>query len=83
MMQPEGFVNPKGANKVCELQRSICGLVQASQSWNIHFDELIKAYIPTPRCLHQSTDGSLELAHFVSTFRIDKNLLVASYTTLV
>ena len=22
MMQPEGFVNPKGANKVCKLQRS-------------------------------------------------------------
>ena len=31
-----------------------------------------KAYIPTPRCLHQSIDGSLELAHFVNTFRIDK-----------
>ena len=39
MMQPEGFVDPKGANKVCELQRSIYGLVQASRSWNIHFDE--------------------------------------------
>ena len=38
----------------------------------IFFDQLIKAYIPTPRCLHQSIDGSLELAHFVSTFRIDK-----------
>ena len=44
MMQPEGFVDPKGANKVCKLQRSIYGLVQASQSWNICFDELIKAY---------------------------------------
>ena len=32
MMQPEGFVNPKGANKMCKLQRSICGLVQASRS---------------------------------------------------
>ena len=29
MMQPEGFVDPKGANKVCKLQRSIYGLVQA------------------------------------------------------
>ena len=38
----------------------------------ICFDQLIKAYIPTPRCLHQSIDGSLELAHFVSIFRIDK-----------
>ena len=44
MMQPEGFVNLKGANKMCKLQRSICGLVQASPSWNIYFDELIKAY---------------------------------------
>ena len=44
MMQPEGFVNPKGANKLCKLQRSIYGLVQASRSWNIRFDELIKAY---------------------------------------
>ena len=43
MMQPEGFVN-QGANKVCKLQRSIYGLVQASRSWNIRFDELIKAY---------------------------------------
>ena len=45
MIQQEGFVNPKGANKVCKLQRSIYGLVQASRSWNIRFDELIKAYI--------------------------------------
>ena len=44
MMQQEGFVNPKGPNKVCKLQRSIYGLVQASRSWNICFDELIKAY---------------------------------------
>ena len=44
MMQPEGFVNPKGANKICKLQRSIYGLVQESWSWNIRFDKLIKAY---------------------------------------
>src|SRR3990170_5943460 len=44
MMQPKGFVDPKGANKVCKLQRSIYGLVQASRSWNIRFDEVIKAY---------------------------------------
>ena len=41
MMQPEGFINPKDANKVCKIQRSIYGLVQASRSWNICFDELI------------------------------------------
>ena len=32
MMQPDGFVDPKGANKVCKLQRSIYGLAQASRS---------------------------------------------------
>ena len=30
MMQPEGFVVPKNADKVCKLQRSIYGLVHAS-----------------------------------------------------
>ena len=39
----------------------------ASLYKTICFDQLIKAYIPTPRCLHQSID-----AHFVNTFRIDK-----------
>jgi hypothetical protein len=36
------FVDPKDANKVCKLQRSIFGLKQASQSWNLCFDEVIK-----------------------------------------
>ena len=44
MMQPEGFANPKGANKMCKLQRSIYGLMQASRSWNMRFDDMIKAY---------------------------------------
>ena len=50
MMQPEGFVDPKGVNKMCKLQRSIYGLVQASRSWNIRFDELIKAYSCIQTC---------------------------------
>ena len=62
MMQQEGFVSPKGANKVCKLQRSIYGLVQASQSWNICFDELIKAYsfIQTfvEACIYKKVSGS-------------------------
>ena len=29
MMQPEGFVDPKGANKMCKLQRSIHVLGQS------------------------------------------------------
>jgi hypothetical protein len=38
MTQPEGFVDPKHAGKICKLQRSIYGLKQASWSWNLHFD---------------------------------------------
>ena len=62
MMQPEGFVNSKGANKICKLQRSIYGLVQASRSWNIRFEELIKAYgfIQTcdEACIYKKVSGS-------------------------
>ena len=62
MMQPEGFVDPKGANKVCKLQRSIYGLLQASQSWNICFDKVIKVYgfIQTcgEACIHKKVSGS-------------------------
>ena len=61
MMQPEGFVNPKGANKMCKLQRSINGLVQASRSCNIHFDE-VKAFdfIQTygEACIYKKVSGS-------------------------
>ena len=62
MMQPEGFVEPKGANKVCKLQRSIYGLVQASRSWNIRFNEVIKAFgfiqVYGEACLYKKVSGS-------------------------
>ena len=62
MMHPEGFVNPKGTNKMCKLQRSIYGLVQESRSWNICFDKLIKAYsfIQTcgEACIYRKVSGS-------------------------
>ena len=41
MIQPEGFVDPTSASKVCKLKRSIYGLRHASQSWNIRFDEVV------------------------------------------
>ena len=62
MMQPEGFVDPKGANKMYKLQRSIYGLVQASRSRNIRFDEVIKPYgfIQTfgEACIYKKVSGS-------------------------
>ena len=64
MMQPEGFVDPKGSNKMCKLQRSIYGLVQASQSWNKRFDSVIKAYgfIQTfgEACIYKKWVGALQ-----------------------
>ena len=47
---------------MCKLQQSINGLVQASRSWNIRFDELIKAYgfIQTfgEDCIYKKVSGS-------------------------
>ena len=47
---------------MCKLQRSIYGLVQASRSWNIRFDSVIKAYgfIQTfgEACIYKKVSGS-------------------------
>ena len=43
MIQSEGFISID-ESKMCNLQRSIYGLKQASQSWNIRFDKVIRTY---------------------------------------
>ena len=62
MMQPEGFVDPINARKICKLQKSIYGLKQASQSWNIHFDELVKGFgfhqNEEEACVYKKESGS-------------------------
>ena len=62
MIQPKGFVDPKDANKVWKLQRSIYGLKQASRSWNLRFDEVIKefGFVQTygEACIYKKVSGS-------------------------
>ena len=62
MTQPKGFVDPKYPNRVCKLQRSIYGLKQASQSWNLRFDEAIKEFgflkNEDEPCVYKKTSGS-------------------------
>ena len=53
----------------------ILEMLQSSHSLSCKYRlhrKSVQNYIPTLRYLHQSIDGSLELAQFVSTFRIDK-----------
>src|SRR6516162_5228628 len=62
MMQPEGFIVPENANKVCKLQRSIYGLKQASRSWNQRFDETVKEFDFVQNeddpCVYKKVSGS-------------------------
>ncbi|KAK8680565.1 hypothetical protein V6N13_109507 [Hibiscus sabdariffa] len=44
MTEPEGFVTPGNAGKVCKLQRSIYGLQQAYRSWNLRINDAIKEF---------------------------------------
>ncbi|KAK8957861.1 hypothetical protein KSP39_PZI000571 [Platanthera zijinensis] len=63
MTQPECFIDPKNANKICKLQRSIYGLKQASRSWNKRFDNEIKElnFIQCEKeaCVYKRISGSV------------------------
>ncbi|KAK8670085.1 hypothetical protein V6N13_104846 [Hibiscus sabdariffa] len=63
MTQPEGFVTPEDARKVCKLQRSIYGLKQASRSWNLRFNEAIQEFgfirNEDESCVYKKFSGSI------------------------
>ena len=62
MMQPECFVDPTNAGKICKLRKSIYGLKQASRSWNIRFDEVVKGFDfiknEEEACVYKKESGS-------------------------
>ncbi|KAK8518050.1 hypothetical protein V6N12_033042 [Hibiscus sabdariffa] len=63
MTQPEGFVIPENARKVCKLQRSIYGLKKASRSWNLRFNEAIQEFgfirNEDEPCVYKKFSGSI------------------------
>src|SRR6516165_8230006 len=79
MTQPEGFIVPENANKVCKLQRSIYKLKQASRSWNRRFDETTKEFVfiqnKDDLCVYKKVSGST-LTFFV--LYVDDILLIGN-----
>jgi Reverse transcriptase (RNA-dependent DNA polymerase) len=63
MIQPTGFEDPNNIGKICKLLRSIYGLKQASQSWNLRFDEEVKKFdfikCEEEPCVYRKTSGSV------------------------
>jgi hypothetical protein len=84
MTQPEGFVDPKYVGKICKLQKSIYGLKQASQIWNLCFDEVVKGFgfiknIEGP-CVYKKVSGS---AVVFLVLYVDDILLIGNDITMM
>jgi hypothetical protein len=83
MTQLEGFVDPKHTGKICKLQKSIYGLKQASRSWNLHFDEVVKGFgsiknVEEP-CVYKKVSGSTVVFMFLyadDILRIGNDILM-------
>ena len=62
MEHQKGFVSETDIHKVCKLEMSIYDLKQASRSWNLHFDEVVKGYgfikNEDEPCVYKKTSGS-------------------------
>jgi hypothetical protein len=94
--QPKGFVDPKYAGKICKLQKSIYGLKQASQSWNLYFDEMVKGFSfiknVEEHCVYKKVSGSavvflglymdgiLLIENDISMMQVVKSLLRISFS---
>ena len=65
MQQPKGFIALGQEHMVCKLNRFIYGLKQASRSWNIRFDQVIKLYgfekSPDEPCVYKKIQGIVEV----------------------